>query len=190
VNKKAVNTDINFIIDRPSTTGKILQWLAIYGIFFVIATTVVIIVSTGINTALNFQVTKLDKDIAVQLQKISEYDQFSKEFAVVQDQLDQYQTTLGQERMEDLFPKLTTITPPGVTMEEMVIVPTNVVITGTALTQNDLANFVQNIWLIEKEVFDDGQKVQFANLSVEQIKNLGGNQLGFEFSITFDYKFT
>ena len=187
--KRASLVDINFVDEQVSVFSHIAKWIAIYGVIFVILTSAVVLSSTVWNLVLDRQVVALDKQIAQRLEKINSYAQFEKNFLVVQDKLIQYQDTLNQERMNDLLPKLTTVTPPGVTMKEMTITTTLVTIGGTAITQNDLANFIQNIMLIEKETFDDGQRVEFVNLSINQINRLSGNQLGFEFNIQFDYQF-
>jgi Tfp pilus assembly protein PilN len=187
--KRKSNFDINFITDAGSLVKKVIAWISVYGIIFVVLTSVVLIAASSYHLYLDRRLTALDTAINDQLQAIKNLSDFENSFLTVQDKLQEYQDTLTNERMEDLLPKLTLVTPATVTINEMVINPNTVTISGLALSQSALASFINNIMLISTETFADGSQVEFNNLSVDSISNAQGNELGYNFAILFNYTF-
>ncbi|MDR0463466.1 MAG: hypothetical protein LBG64_04595 [Pseudomonadales bacterium] len=202
---------VNFVSGGNSAIlfRRIIKWLAVYGVIFVVVVAIVLIGASLANLYLDNRLASLDDEIEGQLQTIRNFSEFENVFLLTQEKLDAYEVAITDERMEDLLPILSLVAPVGVVLEEMVVFPNSVMIAGTVASQNVLATFVNNIGLISGELISvvddqwvildensdveeiDGDiiRVEFGNLTIDEISSLPGNNFGFNFLIVFDYAF-
>ena len=188
--KDSVSLNINLIAKKQTHWQKIIQAMALYGL---IATGLITVVVIGL-VAYKFSLQKKLAAINVQADQVAKnitnQAEFEKEFLLVQEKLTLYQELIQNEKMEDLFPKLSALIPEGVQVRDLIIEPDRVEMVCFVTDQTVLTHFVNNLNLANQKTFEDGQKLEISNTYAREIvKNNESSfsNYGYNFSLSFDY---
>lgn len=179
--KKSATINLNLIPKDPffqTALGKTLRWALSVGRYIVIFTELVVILSFLARFSLDRQVTNLNDDLHQKQRIIESYGSVEQNIRLAQYKIDQHQQLEQRTNLAEVFPALTQITPFDIAMEELVIKPASVVMTGRALSQQSLNTLISNIQL----------SPQFFNVTVGKIEIGQTDEPGFEFQISADTK--
>lgn len=176
-----ITVDINLIPKDPffeTVLGKILRWALSAGRYIVIFTELVVILSFLARFTLDRQLTNLNGTINQKTNVINSYGDLEYTVRMAQLRIQQYQQLEQQTNISDVFPALSQITPRDVQLEELVIRPSSIVMSGRVLSQTALNLLINNIQL----------SPQFNNISVDKIQVGDSKEPGFAFRLSADTK--
>jgi len=146
--KKTAQIKINLVPKDPffsTIVGKILKWSLSAGRYVVIFTELVVIMSFIARFTLDRKVTDLNGSINQKKQIILSYGDTEKNFRTVQEKISQYKQTEQETNIVDTFENLSKIMPDGITLQELAIRPTSVVISGKTLSQTSFNLLINNL---------------------------------------------
>lgn len=123
--------------------------------------------------SLDRQVTDLNDSIHQKESVIGSYGDLEANVRLAQYKIDQYQQIEQSTNITDIFPALSVITPRGVTLNELVIKPSSVVLDGVAFDQSSLNILINNIQLSN----------QFFNVAIDSIEAGDERVAGFKFRL-------
>jgi Tfp pilus assembly protein PilN len=175
--KKPATISINLLPKDPfyeTPLGKLLKWALSIGRYIVIFTELVVILSFVTRFSLDRQVTDLNDALFQKQTLIESYGDLEANVREAQAKIDQYQQISQQSNIAEIFPKLSAITPRDVTLDELVIKPGSVTLSGLTQSQNSLSLLINNIQL----------SPDFLSVSVDRIETGSTDQPGFFFRIT------
>jgi Tfp pilus assembly protein PilN len=175
--RKSAAVNINLVPKDPffdTIIGKTLRWALFVGRYIVIFVELFVILSFAARFSLDRQVTDLNDQLFQKEQVISSYGDLESTIRLTQYKIDQYQQIDQQANLSEVFPTLSKITPTGVTMEELIIKPTSINMSGRAISQNSLNILISNLQLSS----------QFHTVSVERIEVGDNQEPGFDFKIS------
>lgn len=179
--KKSATIDINLVPKDPffqTVLGKTFKWMLSVGRYIVIFTELVVIVSFVTRFTLDRQVTDLNDSINQKKNVIESYGDLEKDFRLAQLKIDNYLQIEQQTNLSDVFPGLSAITPSDIQLDELVIRPTGVSISGIAFNQKALNLLINNIQL----------SPDFFNVNVDRIEAGDEKTPGFKFRLRADTK--
>lgn len=173
--------DINLIPKDPffdTLLGRSLRWALSAGRYIVMFTELVVVLSFVTRFYLDRQVTDLNKSIFQKQNVISSYGKFEQQLRDVQEQVNQYQEVEQKENIVDIFPALSEVIPSGVQLEELVIYPDKVTLSGKVLSQKSLNILINNLQISS----------HFNNVVVNTIESEGPKSSGFVFKLSAQTK--
>lgn len=181
MSKKPAAININLVPKDPffdSTVGRILQWALSAGRYIVIFTELIVIVSFAARFTLDREITNLNTDIYKHQQIIESQAAFEQEFISIQDRLADLKLIEQETDMIGVFENLSRVTPQDINLQQLLVTPTKVTITGRTLSQNSFNLLVNNLQL----------SGDFYNINIGRVESGDSNEPGFEFNISADTK--
>jgi hypothetical protein len=187
--------EVNFIQTGLDLTTGILRKLMLGGVV------VVAIVVVGL-IGVSFYQASLDKELSgVKAQmnavaaSLKATNEFENEFLAVQDKLLVYSDINDNEKMTDLFPKLSALIPDDVRLQDLIIYPDSVELICVGSDVLSVARFKANLEILgsgEGIEFEDGQRmilgnVEFKDVTKSDAKSESNAGAGFNQVVTFNY---
>ena len=177
MSKKPAEITINLVPKDPffhTTMGRALQWALSAGRYIVIFTELVVIISFAARFTLDRQITDLNSDIVSQEAVIESYGQLETDFRTAQDKIENARQIEQDTNIDDVFERLSEVTPQDVTLDQLSIRPNDVLISGKTLSQSSFNLLINNLQLSPR----------FTNVSVSRVESDSGGSSGLNFSIT------
>lgn len=146
--KKPASIKVNLLPRDPflaTPVGKLLQWSLSVGRYLIIFTEMVVIVSFASRFTIDRQITDLNTQILQKETIIGSYGELEQNVRDVQKKIDAYQQVQQQENVTDIFPTLTEVTPPDITLTELQMRPGRVTMTGTTFSNVSLGILINNL---------------------------------------------
>lgn len=192
-NNKA--STINLLSYRKTYLQQLLELISSYGLFLSFFIFTSIIVLSVYNFFLKKELMNLNQDINNRVVELNKKTDLQSNFLLMQKKLLLYQQLSQTEKMEDLFPKLSSLIPEGVQVRNLTIGPDQVELICFVTDQTALTRFVNNLNLANNTVFSDGQKLTISNTNAKEIakstdKTATGSNDGnssYDFSLSFNY---
>ena len=187
-NKKGINF-ISPVFDRLSN---VLQWSLTYGLALTGIIVLAIIGLSGYEYSLEKKLQGINTRISTAVAQLENTTEFENKFLATQEKLELYTDINANEKMADLFPKLSALIPEGVQLKDLIIQPDSVEIVSYAADQSAVAIFANNLKLVNNSSFEDGQKLTVGNPNVREIAKSAGQVIGadvpgYTFALTFNY---
>jgi Tfp pilus assembly protein PilN len=173
---KSVNFTINLVPRDPffeSILGRTLKWALSVGRYLVIFTELVVIMSFATRFTLDRQVTDLNESLNQKKLVIESYGTLEKDFRTIQARMEDINQVDQQENIADIFPKLITVVPKEVQLDELSVGQNNVYLAGVAPSQESLNIFLNNLQLSK----------DFFSVTVDKIESRGEKMPGYVFSL-------
>jgi Tfp pilus assembly protein PilN len=180
-NKHSAKININLVPKDPffeTALGKILRWSLSVGRYIVIFTELMVILSFVARFSLDRQLTNLNDSVHQKQITIESYGDLEEKVRLIQAKSDQYQQIEQLVNITDVFPALTKITPASIQLDELIIKPTQVSMSGKSLSQESLNMLINNFQI----------SANFFNIAVDKIEAGNNQDPGFTFRITADTK--
>jgi len=177
MSKKPAQIDVNLIPKDPffeTPIGKVLKWALSIGRYIVIFTELVVILSFVTRFNLDRQITDLNDSINRKEMIIDSYGELEDNVREAQEKINQYQQIEQQTDIIDVFPKLSQITPASIRLDNLIVQPNKVVLSGTAFAEDALSLFINNAQL----------SPDLTNVSIDRIETGDRNDPGFHFRMT------
>ncbi len=178
------------LLGQETPLQKILSRLVLYLLF---AMALIALISLGLaiykfylDTKLQASTTQVNQEITA----INSQQDFINQFLLVQEKLALYQEVTQEEKIEDLFPKLSVLVPPGLVVYEMNILQDQVTLNCVVADQSILVQFVNNLNLASNYDFGDNQTLTIANTTAQEIAKSDSSSGGtdnYDFSLSFNY---
>lgn len=168
---------VNLVPQDPffeTVLGRFLKWALSVGRYIVIFTEMIVILSFASRFTLDRMVTDLNSAIHQKERVISSYGDLEKNFRFVQKQIGDYQQFKQESNLVDIFPILNNSVPANVVFETLLIRPSSINFTGSALSQNALNVLVNNLQL----------SPYFTEVSINKIESRGEKITGFNFDVS------
>lgn len=186
---------INLLSYRKTYLQQLLELISSYGLFLSFFIFASIIALSVYNFFLKKELMNLNQDINNQVVELNKKTDLQSNFLLMQKKLLLYQQLSQTEKMEDLFPKLSSLIPEGVQVRNLTIGPDQVELICFVTDQTALTRFVNNLNLANNTVFSDGQKLTISNTNAKEIakstdKTATGSNDGnssYDFSLSFNY---
>lgn len=182
---------VNFIVAAVDNLQQLLQ--RVFLVVVVLAALVVVFwLATG--SYLAYRTSERDKLITQVNQVVASLEatrDFERRFIVTRDKLELYGEININEKMVDLFPRLSALVPYGVRLQSMSIAPQTVIITALSNDLNSLTLFYNNLQTADGSLLDDGQRFKLKDLTYRDVSKDSSNQIaasdGYVMSFTFNY---
>ena len=191
INSNKPKKGLNFIATASDPVAKVFKWSLTWGLALTILTVGVLVGTSSYQVYLQQRLKTLGDNIETVAKKIQAKAEFEKDFLATQEKLDLYSELNVDEKMIELFPILSALTPDDVLMKDLIIEPDQIEIVCFAVDQTAVANFASNLRLANNTDFDDGKKLTIANPNVQQIAKsttfINNGVAGFDFSLSFNY---
>ncbi len=181
MNKKSPDITINLVPKDPfftTTLGRTMQWALTAGRYIVIFTEIIVILSFAARFTLDRQVSDLNKKLLSNQAIISSYGDLEKKFRLAQAQIAEYDKLNQTSNLTEVFANLTTVVPPDVIIDELVINPSTISVKGSTYSQNSFNTLINNLQI----------SPSFLNVAVGSIEAKDSNSTGLLFTITADTK--
>lgn len=193
--KSSKSSTINLLSYRKTYLQQLLELISFYGLFLSLFIFVLIITLSTYNFFLKKELMNLNQDINNRVVELNKQSDLQNNFLLMQKKLLLYQQLSQTEKMEDLFPKLSSLIPEGVQVRNLTIGPDQVELICFVTDQTALTRFVNNLNLANNTVFSDGQKLTISNTNAKEIakstdKTVTGSNDGnssYDFSLSFNY---
>jgi len=176
--QRFTSIEINLLPQDPffeTALGRTLRWALTAGRYLIIFTELVVIISFATRFSLDRQVTDLNTAILQKVNVIESYGDLEDKMRLVQSKLTEYTAIENQTNIIDVFANLTQVTPADVLLEKLAINPTNVIIIGSASSQNDFNLLINNLQL----------SPDFNNVTVDKVE-ASKISSGFDFRLRAD----
>lgn len=175
---KPVAIDVNLVPKDPffdTAVGKILRWALSIGRYIVMFTELIVVLSFVTRFYLDRKMTDVNKQVSQKKAVIKSYADFEKDFRDLQEKAAQYEQVVQQENIVDTFPLLAQVIPDGINLDELVLFPDKISLSGTVISQQSLNVMINNLQI----------SPDFSNVVVSKIEAEGGTtSSGFTFSLT------
>ncbi len=181
MNQKLPDITINLVPKDPFFTtslGRMMQWALSAGRYIVIFTEIIVILSFAARFTLDRQVSDLNKKLLSNQAIISSYGDLEKKFRLAQAQIAEYDKLNQTSNLIDVFANLTTVVPPDVMVDELLINPSAISVKGSTYSQNSFNTLINNLQI----------SPNFLNVAVSSIEAKDSNSTGLLFTITADTK--
>ena len=193
--KSSKTSTINLLSYRKTYLQQLLELISSYGLFLSLFIFVLIIALSTYNFFLKKELMNLNQDINNRVVELNKQSDLQNNFLLMQKKLSLYQQLSQTEKMEDLFPKLSSLIPEGVQVRNLTIGQDQVELICFVTDQTALTRFVNNLNLANNTVFSDGQKLTISNTNAKEIakstdKTAAGGNNGdnsYDFSLSFNY---
>jgi len=172
-----VAIDINLVPQDPFFTtklGQTLQWSLSVGRYIVMFTELVVVLSFVTRFYLDRQVTDLNQSLQQKQAVVESYGELEEQFREVQTKIADYQQVEQQENIVEVFPSLSQVIPNGIELNELVIYPDRVSLSGIVLSQQSLNLLINNLQL----------SPDFTNVVVNTIESEDLASSGFAFKLS------
>ena len=174
---KTVSFDINLAPKDPffeTALGKLLKWALSVGRYIVIFTEIIVIISFVSRFTLDRQITDLNNAITQKQNVIGSFGDLENNIRTTQKVIEDYKQIEQSTEILNTFPALAEVTPPGVTLRQLNIRPTQVAISGTTFSQENLNTLINNLTLSQ----------YFSEVEVNRIESDPQEESNFSFSIS------
>lgn len=145
---KIVSFDINLAPKDPffeTALGKILKWALSVGRYIVIFTEIVVIMSFVSRFTLDRQITDLNTSINQKQSVIESFGDLEMNVRTAQRLVEEYKQVEQSSEILTTFPALTQVTPPGISLRQLIIRSNQISVTGTTFSQDTLNTLINNI---------------------------------------------
>jgi hypothetical protein len=179
MNKKSPDITINLVPKDPFFTtalGRGMQWALSAGRYIVIFTEIVVILSFAARFTLDRKVSDLNKQLLNSQSVITSYGELERNFRLAQAQIEEYSAINQETNLTEVFANITTVTPPDVVIDELVISPSTVFIKGSTYSQSSFNVLINNLQI----------SPDFLNVSVGTVEAKDSNSTGLLFTISAD----
>lgn len=179
--EQTAKINVNLLPEDPffkTFLGQTLRWALSVGRYIVIFTELLVVLSFLARFTLDRQLTNLNDAIHQKRTVAEAYGDLENQFRLAQAKIDQYQQIEQQANISDTFPLLTQIMPSGVQLEELVINPEHIIMTGSTISQNSLNVLINNLQL----------SPDFTKISIDKIEASDQAGSGFDFSLRAETK--
>ncbi len=176
---KLVSIDVNLVPKDPffnTYLGKLLRWALSVGRYIVIFTELIVILSFVTRFSIDRQITDLNDSIFQKQTVIESFGDLETQIRTTQKKIEHFLQIEQQTNIVDIFPALSEITPRSISMDQVIIRPTNISLSGKAVSQQGLNTLISNIQL----------SPTFTNVNVGKIATDQESGQGFEFTISAD----
>ncbi|MBU0979003.1 MAG: PilN domain-containing protein [Patescibacteria group bacterium] len=174
----SVSIDVNLLPQDPffdTILGRTLRWALSAGRYLIIFTELVVIISFATRFTLDRQVTDLNTSIHHKIIVIESYGDLEENIRLTQSKLTDYQIIEKQSNITDIFEDLTQVAPQDILLEKLAINQTNIVVAGSAPSQQIFNYLINNLQLSPK----------FKNITVDKIE-ASKISSGFDFRLRAD----
>lgn len=175
--KKPAPININLVPRDPffqTPFGRFLQWALSAGRYIVIFTELVVIGSFVTRFTLDRQITDLNNEILQKEQQVLGYGTLEKDFRTIQARIEDYNQVAQDENLVTIFSQLSLITPSDVYFSRVSITPTQLSLSGNALSQTSFSTLINNMQL----------SPEFSSITIDKIESPEQNEPGYKFDIT------
>lgn len=162
--KQPAKITINLVPKDPffeSFLGRTLRWALSAGRYIVIFTELVVIASFATRFTLDRQVTDLNQELLQKEYIIESYGSLESNFRTIQAKISEYEQIVQESTITESFENLSTVTPEGIQLTDLIIEPASVNIIGVSFTQSAFNTFVTNLQI----------SPHFSNISVDSIES-------------------
>jgi len=145
---KIVSFDINLAPKDPffeTALGKVLKWALSVGRYIVIFTEIVVIMSFVSRFTLDRQITDLNNSINQKQSVIESFGDLEMNVRTAQRLVEEYKQVEQSSEILTTFPALTQVTPPGISLRQLIIRSNQISVTGTTFSQDTLNTLINNI---------------------------------------------
>lgn len=174
--KKPAAITINLLPKDPffdSVIGKTFKWALTDGRYIVIFTELVVILSFVARFTLDRQLTDINDQIVSNEAAIESFGEFEKDFRNAQEKISYIDQLNEESNLVDVFAYISEVTPRGIEVDELRILPESVTIAGTTTSQNNLNLLINNLQL----------SPHFFDVKVDKITNQEDGRPGYLFSM-------
>jgi Tfp pilus assembly protein PilN len=187
----SVASSVNFVAVKPDKVSTALKQSLVVGLGLTLLVVVFLLGSSGYLASAKQDLTEVNGQIDGVVRSLEATANFEQSFLLVQSKLDLYSTINQNEKMADLFPKITAIVPDGVRLQDMTIQPQSVNITCLTNDLTAMTQFYNNLQLANGTTFDDGQVLEMTDIDVRNVSNDTnqriGEDLSYNLTVTFNY---
>lgn len=179
--EQTAKININLLPEDPffkTFLGQTLRWALSVGRYIVIFTELLVILSFLARFTLDRQLTNLNDAIHQKKTVVESYGDLEDQFRLAQAKINQYQQIEQQANISDTFPLLTQIMPSGVQLEELIISPQRILMTGSTISQSSLNVLINNLQL----------SPDFTKISIDKIEANDQGGSSFDFSLRAETK--
>jgi len=179
--KQPAQITVNLLPKDPflsTPLGKLLQWALSIGRYLVIFTELIVIVSFASRFTIDRRITDLNTTILQKQIAIESYGELEQSIRDTQKKIDAYTQIEQQENVTSIFPALTAITPPDVTLSELEMRPGHLSMSGKTLSNVSLGLFINNLQVSGR----------FTDVTVERIGTAKDVNTGLGFKIEANVK--
>ncbi len=179
--KKPAPIKVNLVPKDPflsTPLGKLLQWALSVGRYLVIFTELIVIISFASRFTIDRRITDLNTSILQKQIIIESYGDLEQNVRNVQKKIDSYLQIEQQEDLTAVFPVLTAVTPPDVTLTDLQMRPGRVTLTGLTQSNVSLGVLINNLQVSGR----------FNDITVERIGTAKDTNSGLAFKINATVK--
>ncbi len=173
---KSAAIAINLVPKDPfyeTVLGRVLKWALSAGRYIVIFTELVVIASFATRFTLDRQLTDLNSEVLVKQSIAESYGELEASFRSAQQKLLEYQKLTAEEPILDNFTYMSEVTPTGVMLSELVISNSQVLASGTTLSQAAFNIFINNLQL----------SPHFISVNLNTVESMPDNEPGLAFQL-------
>lgn len=173
---KKVDFTINLIPKDPffkTTLGRFLNWAVHVGRYVVIFTELVVISSFAARFTLDRRLTDLNDSIHHKSTIVESYGELENKFRLAQAKIENFNQVDQTNNLVEIFPKLQQVVPPDVVLESLEIQPGAIQLEATALSNNSLKFFINNLQLSSN----------FEKIVVDKIESQGEKTRGYRLTL-------
>jgi Tfp pilus assembly protein PilN len=186
---------VNFIQSGLDRTTDILRKLMVWGVVTVALVVVSLIGVSFYQASLDKELSGVKAQMNIAAASLKATSEFENEFLAVQDKLLVYSDINDDEKMMDLFPKLSALIPDDVRLQDLIIYPDSVELICIGNDVLSVARFKANLEILgsgEGIEFEDGQRmilgnVEFKDVTKSDTKSESNAAAGFNQVVTFNY---
>jgi Tfp pilus assembly protein PilN len=179
--KKPAAISVNLLPKDPflsTPIGKLLQWALSVGRYLVIFTEMVVIISFASRFTIDRRITDLNSAILQKQVVIESYGDLEQNIRDIQKKTEAFQQIEQLENVTAIFPILTAVTPPDVTLSDLQMRPGRITLSGTTLSNVSLGIFINNLQV----------SGHFTDITVERISTAKDTNSGLGFKIEANVK--
>jgi Tfp pilus assembly protein PilN len=184
-------TGVNFIAVKPDKVSSGLKTSLLVGLVLTALVVVFLLGSSAYLASVKQELVEVNSQIDSTVKNLQASAGVETEYLLVQSKLDLYSTINENEKMADLFPKITAIVPDGIRLQDMTIQPQKVTISCVAENLMAVTQFNNNLLQADGTTFDDGQVLTMTDISFPDVSNdtnrRAGDTLGYNITVTFNY---
>ena len=177
---------INFLRgDSTNTALKIVDKVMKLGLPIVVVVSLGVFGASFYKFQLDQKLLGITREVSAAAETVNSYAALEKELAAVMSKYKVITDAEERNQITLLLPKLSTVVPNGVRVNDMSVTQDKLSFVGHAVSRDALTALSNNVKLIANELFADGQKVEFSGENFSSIVSVGNE---FEFSFSANYK--
>ncbi|MBD3250473.1 MAG: hypothetical protein GF381_02815 [Candidatus Pacebacteria bacterium] len=174
---KTIDFQINLVPTDPffkTSVGRFLNWAVHIGRYIVIFTELVVIISFATRFTLDRRITDLNDSIHQKKSIVQSYGTLERDFRLIQAKIENYQQVEQTNNLVEVFPKIKSIIPSGVSMNELNIERDQIWMTAQVRSQAALNTLISNMHL----------SPYFDQVDSGQIESVDSKKPGYQVQIT------